>query len=160
MQRSKRCDPLISCDCAPLDSIVPIRRTMSLQQAEKPPPYSSDVKSTSLPSVPTTEPTTLQNANTAPMASSKSVPSQVSSSGLANPDRDGSRPGIILQPVNLPAAPHHEPRQASSPQDIEMSIGQNDQTRGVGEADEDANDRMAAEALCGLGKAGTELLLP
>lgn len=63
-----------------------------------------------------------------------------------------------VTPLVLPQAPKHDPSQVSSPTDSSnaMNIDQPQEPRASSASIEDPDDRMAAEALCGLGKAGMQ----
>lgn len=138
---------------------------MALQQQrqDRPPAYSSDIEALKLPSgvapisddhhaatsslpdtkIPTLEP--LPTMVTSP-AKNTIYTSPDQASAQFTPQTYQAIAGSALQSFNLPSVPSKEPGDVTSNAD--------DLRRDQSASMEDPDDRMAAEALCGLGKVG------
>ena len=130
------------------------------QQLEEPPPYSQD-KTFQLPSVPSKEPGDSPSKPTVEAALGNSSNANVSYVPGPNGLSPGKQPeilakgGTIVQHIDLPSAPTHTPGRTqvdSTSRFKNQSLP--DIARSASASIEDPNDRMAAEALCGLGKSG------
>lgn len=135
-------------------------KTMNFQQLEQPPPYTPDFDDLKLPSLPTTAFLTHsppQLPTLEPLPSLTSITIGLDGAHSRSERRDSLHKTISNQsqtsmnPRQLPRIQGMEAGESSSPSEI----GSLDYRRRGSVSMQDADDRMAAEALCGLGKVGT-----
>ena len=141
---------------------------MSIHQQERPPPYLQESKIPELPSV------LFQNASNgvhSTQSALKGLPStrapyshpfitkviKVEPTKTAQLQNQQPARGIALSPYDFPQVPKIEPGELSSHESM-MDIDEPPRRRDTSVSMDDPDDRMAVEALCGLGKVGASQL--
>jgi len=137
---------------------------MALPQLEQPPPYPHNLDDLKLPSLPAggfRKITSPQLPTLEPLLSLSAITNGLDGPHNSRSERDtlyktlSNQVRANIAPLQLPRIHGMDPAELTSP--IEMgSVSSLDdhRRRGTSVLMQDADDRMAAEALCGLGKVG------